>query len=387
MEEVMERKAFKNKMIFFFSWFRSKPKGSAIEYGINRTISIFVIMLILIFTSCQKDPVETVFFDFSNKPGVFILNEGNFMYGNASLSFYSNSDERTYQNIFSSRNKAPLGDVAQSMKLHQGLAWIVVNNSGKIYAANENTMEFKGSVTGLSSPRYIEFINDEKAYVSDLYAESIHIINPKIYQKTGEISLSGGAYQRSAEQMIQKGDSIYTNCWNNGNEILLINSQSDELMGSLEVGAQPQSMVLDSKNKLWVLCDGGYEGHPQFWERPELLKIDTRTMEIEKKFFFDNNSSPSNLQIHKDTLYYINQDIYRLSIFDAQLPQEAFIESPYSDDYGGFYSLGIHPVTSDIYIADAIDHQQNGVIYHYNSKGELIHSFNAGVNPGYFSFK
>lgn len=343
-------------------------------------------ILILLF-SCQKEPIETIYFDFSDETGVFLVNEGNFMFGNASLSFHSHSKNRTYQNIFSSRNKVPLGDVAQSMNLHNGLAWMVINNSGKIYISDENTMEFKGSITGLNSPRYIEFINEDKAYVSDLYSESIQIINPKTFTITGKVNLKGGSFQRSAEQMLQKGDSLFTNCWNNGNEILIINSRSDELIGSLEVGAQPQSMVLDSKNSLWVLCDGGYEGHPIFYERPELLKIDIKTMEIEKKFLFDIETSPSELRIFNDTLYFINRNIYRMSIHDSQLPQEAFIASPYSDDYGGFYSLGIHPITSDIYVADAIDYQQNGIVYQYNSNGELLNSFKTGVNPGYFCFK
>jgi DNA-binding beta-propeller fold protein YncE len=347
----------------------------------------FTFIFSFFLSSCQKEPVETIYFDFTGNSGVYIINEGNFMFGNASLSFLELDHKRNYQNIFSSRNKVPLGDVAQSMKIYNGKIWMVINNSGKIYVADENTLEFRGSITGLNSPRYIEFISDHKAYVSDLYSESIHIIHPKTFEKIGEIDLRGGNKNRSAEQMIQKGDTVFTHCWNNGNEILLINSQSDELMGALEVGGQPQSIALDAHNKLWVLCDGGYDGHPYFWEKPELIRIDTRTLEIEKKFFFDINTSPSELHIQNDTLYFINQNIYRMSVLDAQLPQQAFIKSPYADDYGGFYSLGIHPQTSEMYVADAIDHQQNGIIYQYNSKGELVNSFKSGVNPGYFCFK
>jgi hypothetical protein len=434
MEEVMRKRINLIKQNVF-CWFYPVPKGSPFEYifyplikflnrinplilfikssanyhlspfeAVEKKINInpiprllkphiqgIILMLILILSlflaSCQKEPVETIFFDFSNQTGIFVVNEGNFTFGNANLSFHSESENRTYRNIFASRNKVPLGDVAQYMKLHDGLVWTVINNSGKIYVADENTIEFRGSITGLNSPRNIEFINDEKAYVSDLWAESIHIINPKTYQKTGEIALSGGGYQRSSEQIIQKGDTVFTNCWNNGNEILLINSKTDELLSSIQVGAQPESMVLDSQNKLWVLCDGGYEGHPYFYEKPELLRIDIRAMEIEKKFFFDIESSPSELHIQNDTLYFINRNIYLMSVLDAQLPQQAFIESSYGDDYGGFYSLGIHPQTSDIYVADAIDHQQNGIIYQYHTKGILLNNFTAGVNPGFFCFK
>jgi hypothetical protein len=233
MEEVMRKRInLINQNVF--CWFYPVPKGSPFEYifyplikflnrinplilfikssanyhlspfeAVEKKINInpiprllkphiqgIILMLILILSlflaSCQKEPVETIFFDFSNQTGIFVVNEGNFTFGNANLSFHSESENRTYRNIFASRNKVPLGDVAQYMKLHDGLVWTVINNSGKIYVADENTIEFRGSITGLNSPRNIEFINDEKAYVSDLWAESIHIINPKTYFRLAE---------------------------------------------------------------------------------------------------------------------------------------------------------------------------------------------------------
>lgn len=350
---------------------------------------IHIILVLITMTACQKEPLETVFFDFENQPGVFILNEGNFMHGNASLSFFDRYEHRNYNQIFYARNKAPLGDVAQSMILKDGLAWIVINNSGKIYVADANTMEFRATVTGLTSPRYIHFVTGDKAYVSDLYSHSIHIIDPNTFQKKGEISLSENGREHTSEQMVAYDDIVFTNSWSNDNQVLIIDSSTDQLLDSIRVPAQPQSIVLDKNNKLWVLCDGGYEGHPLFWEKPALVRIDADTREVEKLFFFDKNDNPSSLEINgnRDSLYFLNIDVYRMAVESAVLPDQAFIESPYNSSNGGFYALGIDPQNSNVYVADAIDYQQSGLIFRYQSDGQLLEEFKTGVNPSYFCFK
>ena len=75
-----------------------------------------------------------------------------------------------------------------------------------------------------------------------------------------------------------------------------------------------------------------------------------------------------------------------MPVGDTRLPEEPFIESPYADSYGGFYSLAVDPETSEIYVGDAIDHRQNGMVYRYSPSGELTDSFRVGIAPGYMVF-
>lgn len=353
---------------------------------------ILYLVLIFSFSSCKKEPIETVFFDFENKPGVFITNEGNFMYGNASLSFYDFEEKRVYNHIFYARNTVPLGDVAQSMEIYDNKAYIVVNNSGKIYVVDVNSIEFKGSITALTSPRFIHFLSESKAYISDLYAKAISIVDPTTFKKTGNIDVNNhnpDFYQHSTEQLLAYENYIITNCWSFDNQILFIDSDTDQVVDSLEVPAQPNSMVIDKNNKLWVLSDGGFEGNPYAYERPALVKIDLATKEIEKQFRFQLDENPQELCINgnKDTIYFINRHVYRMNVVESIFPETPFIESDFEGVYGGFYGLAIHPVNSEVYIADALDFQQNGIVYRYASSGKLIDSFKAGVIPGSFCFK
>ncbi len=353
---------------------------------------VLLVFVVLTLFSCSKDPLDTVFFDFSGNRGVYIVNEGNFMYGNSSLSFCDPEAKRVYNDVFQARNSAPLGDVAQSIKIWNNMAFVVVNNSGKIYVIDSRTAEFKGSISGLSSPRYVHIVDPQKAYVTDLYARKITVFNPQTFQITGEISVNNSKSefsQHSTEQMLQYKNQIFVNCWSYDNKILVINSDTDQLVDSIEVLKQPNSMVIDKYNKIWVLTDGGFEGSPYGYEQPGLLKIDAETREIERSFRFALGDSPQKLCINatNDTIFYLNRHVWKMSVSNTHIPEQPFINSDYASSYGGFYSLGIDPTNSEIYVGDAINHSQNGIVYRYAQSGKLIDEFKVGISPGNFGFK
>lgn len=354
------------------------------------TFAIGVILLVL--ASCTKSPVETVYFNFTGNHGVYIVNEGNFMYGNSSLSFYDPAAKRVYNQVFQARNGAPLGDVAQSMTLWNNLGFVVVNNSGKIYIIKSETGAFAGNISGLSSPRYVHVINSEKAYVTDLYARKITIFNPETFQVTGSIPVrnpASGFNQHDTEQMIGYRNFIFTNCWSYDNKILIIDTNTDQLVDSIEVLKQPNSLVIDKNNKIWVLTDGGFDGSPYGYEQPGLLKIDAETHEVERSFRFPLGDHPFSLCMNntKDTLLFINRHVWKMAVTAKSLPGQPFITSQYNDRFGGFYSLGVDPETPEIYVGDAIDHQQNGMVFRYSLSGKLLDQFRVGISPGNFAFK
>jgi len=348
---------------------------------------LIIIVLTAIFIACND---EQVFAPVESKTGkgVFIVNEGTFQASNGSLSYYDPVTKTVENKVFYRVNQIPLGDVAQSMIIHDSLGYVVLNNSGKVMIININTFEYAGSIKGLTSPRYIRVLNDSKGYISDLYSRTITIFNPQTFELTRTISTTNYSKtfnQHSTEQMVIYNNYLFTNCWNFDNQILVIDTQTDQVVDSIEVGVQPQSMVLDKYHVLWVLTDGGYKGNPFGYEQPELVAINAETRTIEQTFRFALENSPTELQLNgtADTLYFLNHGVWLMDVVTRNFPTVPAI------DQGKklFYSLGIDPVTSEIYVGDAIDYLQPGTVYRYSPQGEPIDTLKAGVVPGSFCFK
>ena len=318
--------------------------------------------------------------------GLFITNEGNFQYGNATLSFYDPVSKHVENELFYRANAMKLGDVAQSMVIRNGIGWVVVNNSHVIFAIDINTGKEIGRIVNLTSPRYIHFLSDEKAYVTQIWDNRIFIVNPSSFSITGYIECPDMTMEQgSTEQMVQVGKYVYTNCWSYQNRILKIDTETDKVVAELEVGIQPTSLVLDKNNKIWTVTDGGYSGSPYGYEAPSLYKIDPVTFTIEKRFRFSLGDWPSEVQLNGDgsKLYWINDDIWEMDVDKGTLPSKPFIAAKGTIYYG----LTVDPVKGDVYVADAIDYQQQGQILRYSKEGELLDTFYVGIIPGAFCWK
>jgi len=345
------------------------------------------ILLCVAFTGCMKWDYGDYEELSAHGHGLFITNEGNFQYGNATLSYYDPAIREVQNEAFFRANGMKLGDVAQSMAMYGRRVWIVVNNSHVVFAINPDNFKETGRIENMASPRHIHFVNDTKAYVTQLWDNRIFIVNPQRYEITGYITVPDmPAESGSTEQMVQLGDYVYCNCWSYQNSIIKIDTRTDRVVDRLETGIQPRSIALDKYGKLWVLSDGGFEGNPLGKERPSLTCIDTDRFAIERRFRFNMQDAPAALATNAtaDTLYWVNRHVWRMPVESAQLPDVPFLRER---DSGKYYSLTVSPYNSDVYVADAIDYQQQGVIYRYSSDGHLLDSFGTGITPGAFCWK
>lgn len=355
---------------------------------INKVLlSAAAAVILLAVASCMK-------WDYGDEPvdinatgtGLFIINEGNYQYGNATLSYYDPATDKVENEVFSRANGMKLGDVAQSMTIYDNRGWIVVNNSRVVFAIDLNTFKELGRIENFTSPRYIHFISPEKAYVTQLWDNRIFIVNPSTYSITGYIEVPDMAMGTgSTEQMVQYDHYVYCNCWSYQNRIIKIDTRTDKVVDALTVGIQPNSLVMDCNYKLWTITDGGYDGSPYGYEAASLYRIDASTFTVERQFKFRKGDAPSELQLNgtRDTLYWINNDIVRMDVGADRLPVRPFLKSRETKYYG----LTVNPVNGQVYVADAIDYQQQGMIYRYSADGRLLSEFYVGITPSAFCWK
>ncbi|MCI0522956.1 MAG: hypothetical protein L0Y37_04785, partial [Bacteroidales bacterium] len=331
--------------------------------------------LAILITSCESlnnepDPL------FPGGKGFFILNEGNFMAGNGSISFYSHETGEIYNDLFAARNGRALGDVPTFIARDGSRGFIIVNNSGTIEVVDMETMESLATITGLHSPRQM-VIHGRKAYVSSLSSEEITIIDADDFTVDGTIDIGC-----SSEALVVSGTRLFVTHWAGGNSIRVIDLETEQVIRIITTGLEPESMVPDCNGKLWVLCTGGYLNE----EVPSLYRINTTTLDIEATLLFRTlYDNPSSLAVNEggDTLFYIDEGIRRMPVTAGQLPSAPFINS----EGRLFYKLAVSPYNSMICVTDAIDYQQKGDLLVFSSRGILADTEQAGIIPGYIHCK
>lgn len=337
---------------------------------------IFFISFIIfvIAMACKPDkPISKSLTLSSNN--ILIGCEGNFTWGNASASIYFEDKDSVWNDAFFQINNEKLGDVLQSASILNDKVFMVMNNSNRVIVSNSKTLKKEDEISGLQSPRYIIDALNGKYYVSDLYANAISIIDQSTLEKTGSIPCIGWT-----EEMLCVNDKVYV-CNMKSKYLYVVNTSTNSIIDSLDIGYGSGAIVVDKYQKIWITTTGN--STMSILGSLLCINISTSHPSIEKQFNF-SSGSPKNLEINKDgdQLFFVNGDIYKMSTDAGSLVSESFIQA----DSRNIYSIGIDPLNNDIYIADAKDYVQSGVVYRYDQSGQLKSQFNAGIIPTCFLF-
>jgi hypothetical protein len=339
-------------------------------------------LFLLIASSCHKDvtpvtpPVTT---------GVYITNEGNYGSGNGEVSFYNPISGAITNNLFYSVNNYHLGDVVQSMYIKDSTGFIVVNNSAKVEVVKIPSLKHVLTITiPNSSPRYFLPINDSAAYVTDLYASEIHVIN----YNTGRLITNITGVSTWTEHMVMINGTVVVEERNLDQSTILytgsvvtINPLTNSIIQQYTYnGYGVDGMVKDNQNRVWFGMDAD-----TLHNIPASIYCLNSNMSLNKNIVLPSGHAVSDLQINgtgNEIYYFDNNGIAAITINDTIAPLTPFVPV----NGRNFYGLGVDPTNGDVYVSDALDYVQNAVIYRYDKNANLKQSFTAGLISGNFAF-
>lgn len=300
---------------------------------------------------------------------VLMTAEGNYGSGNAGLYTWDQSSEQSSGDVYMAANGSHCGDVLQSLLTFNKKYFLVINNSGKVIVTDQNFVK-TAEIKGFASPRYLVQVTESKAYLSDLHADKISIINLRDLTVKGSIPCKGWT-----ERMLVMYNKVFvTNLYSRF--VYVINSSTDAVVDSISVGWGASSLIADADDKVWLLC----RGDKALQEKAKLVQIDPASHMVLKSI--DLEGSPFNLCVAGNgrDLYFLNDGLYHFSISGTS-PDKI-----YGEANANFYGLGIDPVTDNIYVSDAKDYAQASVISVLTKDGTRKKSIKAGINTSGFYF-
>jgi hypothetical protein len=349
----------------------------------------FVLLLALgtlLLTAC--DPKEDATPAGKYESGVLISHEGPFQDGTGTVSYFNRATKAVENDIFAATNGRPLGNLVQSVGVHNGKAYVVVNNANRVEIADAKDFRSLGVISGLASPRYFLGLTEEKAYVSQWGADgltgSVAVVDLRTNAVTRTIPTG-----RGAERMLKVNNNVYVTQaggYGNDNRVIVLDANTDAVVTRIVVGDNPNSIQLDANNKLWVSC-GGFRDYqnPALNTAGSLVRINPASNAVELTLPFDDTAErPEEMTINRagNVLFYTSSGaVYRHEIGSNALSPAPFL-------YRSFYGLGIDPADDVLYAADAGDFVSNGKVIRYNSStGVALDSVQTGIIPAEFTFR
>ena len=337
--------------------------------------------VVLGLTGCDSgDPSETL-----TTTGVIVVNQGNFGDGNGSVSAY---DPQTKQ---VSTLLSGVGSILQSMHVRGDLGYVMANSSARIEIVKISTGERVGQISGLTSPRYMVAIDNNTAFVSNLFKTgftggTVSVVDLNIASVVKTIDVGN-----NPEGVAAAGDKVFVanSEFGQGTTLSVISTTTEDVEDTIEVGCDgPRTLEVDREVELWVMCTGGFlfdDNLNIIGETPgEIVLVDGVTGAIVDSLqmagqietvgpgedaFYSSGEQELYVVVDQTTVLRINTGANVL----------ADTLGPFDGDPIG--AVAYDATTEQLYLARVPSFVESGSVTIHDRNGRLLDSFRVGVAP------
>jgi DNA-binding beta-propeller fold protein YncE len=333
--------------------------------------SLLLISSAIVLWSCEPNKTKNSF-----QTGLYILNEGAFMGGTATLTHWSDQDSITPDAFFAA-NTRNLGNLGNGLRADGNRIYAVISGAAALEVMEYPDLVSIGRATGFSSPRHALVLQGGDIAVSDWGRNRVYRVSKSSLTISDSVDVATGP-----EALLAYEDELWVSCsggYGIDSSLAIIDASTFELLATVPVGINPTSMVRMG-NSIYVLCSGYTDYSGAGGDRAaSLVRIDATTRAVTANYpAVGIADRPTRLQSDGQVLYWIRDgytgDVMRMEPTALDYPAFPWIG-------GGAYGLYVDPATRDVYVLDAKDFQQNGEVRRYSLAGQLISSAEAGVVP------
>lgn len=325
----------------------------------------------------DDDMLPPVEIDSYDDQGFFIINRGFEGVGSGSIDYYHRPENVLVNDIYEKANDGSFAGLGlQCMEIIDGKGYIVATGSDKIIVVNPVDMNKLGEINGFTQPRYITAVGDDRAYVSQ-WGQEGRYGSIQIVDLVSNIILDSIATRKGPEEMIRIGNDIFVT--NTGgvfvdSVITKINTLTDEVQKTIEVGLRPTYLEVDKDLNLWVLTRGLVvdPANPEVNIRGRLARIENDEVMLSLPV----KPSASNLTINKlkDKIYFSQTGwVYEHPITATSISLVPFIEQD-------FFTLEVDPQTDNFIGLDGKDLEGKGTLFILDQEKELIFTDTIGIS-------
>ena len=326
--------------------------------------------LSFLLTSCEKeDPAPDSTIQIEQGKGVFVLHEGAFNQGNASLGYVRDGESMMHTRLFAEVNDRPLGDVLQSMSIDGQTGYLVLNNSRTIEQIDLRTIALQQQLRVHHAPRYLLPTGAGEALISTIFSPWLLIADLDPLVVVDSIDLG-----HWSEEMIPYQDDVLVAA-SDHDRVYRMDPNTRSVVDSLPVGFGAYHLAIDGQERLWVLCTGNFVDIPA-----SIHVVDLATGATDRSWVFSQSEFPGKLQVIDNMVYYLNGGLYRMPVDAVSLPTAPWIAG------FSYYGYRIDPRDGRIWMANPIDFQQKGTIDIFDETGTLVESLAADQVPSDFRF-
>ncbi len=339
---------------------------------------IVLIALLAFVFSCSESPTDSNGGVVTSLSGAFILNEGAWGQNNGSLSFYDFENKTIQNNIYEAVNGEKLGDVVHSMTLIDTLGYICVNGSDVIKVISVKNWKKVGEIVfpAGSGPRYLAQVGPSRAYVTNLAANSVSVVNLNSLEITNTIDVGA-----NPEQLTVTNGKAYVACsgFGYGNSVSVIDINRDEVIATIRVGDNPVA-IKDFGARVYVQCGGSFGSDfndPSDDTDGGIFVIDPTADVLQDSLVIEGH--PSGFTVGNGNGYYFVDG----AVVAFKLQNLALLGVVAN---GNFYDIAVDDVSDRLFAVDPLDYQQAGILHVYGLSGSDHNTYQAGIIPGEIVF-